>query len=319
VSKLFEIMSSGKGEIPDLVRPMVDVERGPAPPASTGTKGNADVPEMGPEAEAAGMAALPGKIRTLSLAVAAHSPLLPFEPGQWRASEQYRILRTKIVQHPKQSRMIVVSSPAAGDGKSVSAINTAAALSLKSESQVLLLDADFRKSALHYLLGLPESPGLTEVLRGTCTMEQAMVRAQEFPNLFVVSAGATPANPVELLDSAAWQTLSRTLRSQFRYIVVDSPPVGAVADYDLIQAVCDGVILVVRPDHTNRQLCKASLATVPEAKLLGVLLNCVPDWWLARRGQADHYYYYSSEKSYEKNEPKESGVGKGGGQATTAL
>jgi Mrp family chromosome partitioning ATPase len=149
-------------------------------------------------------------------------------------------------------------------------------------------------------------------------LEEALVRTHEFPNLFVMPAGTTPANPVELLDSAAWQTLSSTLRGLFRYIILDSPPVGAVADYDLIQAVCDGVILVVRPDHTNRELCKASLATVPEAKLLGVLLNCVPDWSLARGGKADHYYYYSGEKSYEKNQRGGPGPGEGEGQVTTA-
>jgi Mrp family chromosome partitioning ATPase len=132
-----------------------------------------------------------------------------------------------------------------------------------------------------------------------------------------MSAGSTPANPVELLDSGAWQTLSNRMRGLFRYIIADSPPVGAVADYDLIQAVCDGVILVVRPDHTNRQMCKASLATVPEGKLLGVLLNCVPDWSLARSGKVGHYYY-SSEKSYEKNERGASRAGEGEVQAPTA-
>jgi Mrp family chromosome partitioning ATPase len=72
--------------------------------------------------------------------------------------------------------------------------------------------------------------------------------------------------------------------------------VGAVADYELIQAVCDGVILVVRPDHTNRQLCQKSLATVSKAKLLGVLLNCVSNWSLAGHAGSD-YYYQSGEKT----------------------
>jgi len=63
-----------------------------------------------------------------------------------------------------------------------------------------------------------------------------------------------------------------------RYVIVDSPPVAAVADYALIQDVCDGVILVVRPDWTDRDLCRQSLDLVPKAKFLGVLLNCVPDW-----------------------------------------
>jgi capsular exopolysaccharide synthesis family protein len=222
---------------------------------------------------------------------------LPFEKGQQRPSEQYRILRTKIGQHPRQPHLIVVSSPAPGDGKSVSAINIAGALSMKSEGQVLLVDADLRKSAIHVQLGLPESPGLTDVLKGTCTLEEAVVRIAEFPNLFVMSAGAPAGNPVELLDSAQWPGLCARLRGLFRYVVLDSPPAGAVADYDLIQAVCDGVILVVRPDHTNRMLCKKSLETVPKAKFLGVLLNCVPDWSPAKSTGAE-YYYYSNAKVY---------------------
>ena len=171
---------------------------------------------------------------------------------------------------------------------------------MKSEARVLLLDADFRKSAIHVQLGLPESPGLAEVLKGTCTLEEALVHTQEFPNLFVMSAGTHAGNPVELLDSPPWPALCARLRSLFRYVVLDSPPVGAVADYDLIQAVCDGVILVVRPDHTDRLLCQKSLENVPKAKFLGVLLNCVPDWSPARGVGAD-YYYYANEKVYPNN------------------
>lgn len=187
--------------------------------------------------------------------------------------------------------MIVISSPTAGDGKSVSATNIAAALSLKSDAHVLLLDADFRRSAIHVQLGLPPSPGLAEVLADACTLEEALVHTQEFPNLFVMSAGAPPENPVELLDNARWPNLCAKLRGLFRYVVLDSPPVGAVADYDLIQAVCDGVILVVRPDHTNRSLCAKALAAVPKPKFLGVLLNCVPEWSLAKHAGSDYYYY----------------------------
>ena len=121
----------------------------------------------------------------------------------------------------------------------------AGAMALKSEGQVLLLDADLRKTAIHKKLGLPESPGLADVLAGKCTLEEALVQTREFPNLFILSAGTPPPNPVELLDSAQWRTLCTRLRAMFRYVIIDSPPVGAVADYELIQAVCDGVILVV--------------------------------------------------------------------------
>jgi receptor protein-tyrosine kinase len=234
----------------------------------------------------------------VSLRIPAPSPLLPFEGANHRPSEQYRILRTKIVQHPKQPRVIVISSPAAGDGKSVNAVNVAAALSLKSEAEVLLVDADFRRSAIHTQLGIPESPGLAEALRGTCALEDAVVQTREFPHLFVLAAGVLEGNPVELLDSAAWRALCAKLREQFRYVIVDSPPVGAVADYDLIQAACDGVILVIRPDHTDRTLCMKALETVPKAKFLGVLLNCVPEWSLAKHAGSD-YYYYAGAKPYK--------------------
>jgi len=304
VSKIFDMLNRGKGEIADAIRPLVESESVQPAAAHAVTANGAGLPlkasaQAEPEAMPDDTPPLTGA-RKLSLRLPSPSPLLPFEYGQWRPSEQYRILRTKISQHPKQPHLIVVSSPSPGDGKSVTAVNIAGALSLKSEGQVLLVDADLRKSALHLQLGLPASPGLTDVLKGTCTLEEAIVHIQEFPNLFVLSCGTPAANPVELLDSASWKELCARLRHLFRYVVLDSPPVGAVADYDLIQALCDGVILVIRPDHTNRLLCQKALENLPRAKFLGVLLNCVPDWSLAKHAGAD-YYYYSSERVYPNN------------------
>jgi capsular exopolysaccharide synthesis family protein len=231
------------------------------------------------------------QIRSLNLRVPAPSPLLPFEKGHWRPSEQYRTLRTKIGQHPLQPNLIVFSSPDSGDGKSVTSINTAAALALNKDGQVLLVDADLRRSTVHGQLGLPESPGLSEVLSGASTLEGALVHIREFPNLHVLTAGVAPINPVELLDSDRWRELCQRLRGMFRYVIIDSPPVGAVADYELIQAVCDGVILVLRPDFTNRHLCQVAMDFVPQDKFLGVLLNCVPDWSPSRYAGASSYYY----------------------------
>jgi len=293
VSKIVEMLLSSTGEIADAIRPLVEVAPGKEP---GGELRKEEVPEVTAHKDEA--VTLAG-VRTLALRLPAPSPLLPFEKGQRRASEQYRMLRTRISQHPKDPRVIVVSSPAPGDGKSVSAINIAGALSLKSEGQVLLVDADLRRSGIHTQLGLPESPGLADVLKGACTLEEALVHTQDFPNLFVLSAGAPVENPVELLDSPRWQTLVAQFRSLFTRVVLDSPPVRAVADYDLIQAVSDGVILVVRPDHTNRLLCHRALEIVPKNRLLGVLLNCAPDWGPARHsGSRTDYYYYSGDKGY---------------------
>jgi capsular exopolysaccharide synthesis family protein len=305
VSKLFEMLYKSKGEIADAVLPLVDAQAS-HPQVSGGFKSEgaplaASGAATAPGPSAAGQPGL-SQIRTLSLRVPSPSPLLPFEKGQWRPSEQYRTLRTKLSHHPKQPRLIVISSPESGDGKSVTAINTAAVLALKSEGQVLLLDADLRKATIHAQLGLPQSPGLAELLAGACTREEAMVGTREFPNLYVMSSGTPPANPVELLDSARWRTLCAELRDAFRYVIIDSPPVGTVADYELIQAVCDGVILVMRPDFTNRHLCKCALDFVPKDKFMGVVLNCVPDWSPGKYTGSNYYYYSSSaEKAYSSD------------------
>lgn len=293
MSKIFDTLSKSGADIFELIRPIVDGDYEATAHGGTGT-GTAKKPasaraQIPNGAAATGESAL-AQVRTLDPHVPEPSPLLPFESGQWRASEQYRVLRTKIGQHPKQPRLIVMSSPAPGDGKSVSAINLAATLSLRSEGKVLLIDADFRKSAIHAQLGLPATPGLAEVLRGDCSAEEALVRIHGFPNLYILCAGAPPANPVELLDSSPWPALCARLRGLFRYVVVDSPPVAAVADFDLIQACCDGVVLVVRPDHTNRPLLRKSLEIVAKPKFLGVLLNCVPEWFLTKGSNTDYYY-----------------------------
>jgi capsular exopolysaccharide synthesis family protein len=232
--------------------------------------------------------------RTLPLRLMETSPILPFQ-DDWRASEQYRIVRTKLIQHPKQPRMIVVSSAGPGDGKSVTAANIAGVLALKSEANVLLMDADFRRSRVHVELGLPQGPGLADLLVGSCSLESALIRAEQLDHLYVLTAGTPRANPVELLDSSNWRKTCEHLRKLFRYIIVDCPPIGAMADYDLIQATCDGVIIVARPDHTNRDACMKALSLVAKDKMLGVLLNCVQDWFLTRKERYDGYYYTSQQ------------------------
>ncbi|HLH30966.1 MAG TPA: CpsD/CapB family tyrosine-protein kinase [Terriglobia bacterium] len=233
-------------------------------------------------------------IQTLPIHIPLNSPLFPFNGESSQAAEQYRMARTKIVQNPRQPRMIVISSASPSDGKTLSAINIAGVLALKGEGNVLLIDADFRRSTVHERLGLTPACGLADVLEGSARLEQAIIRAEQFPRFHVLPAGQARQNPTELLSSSQWKTLSEALRKSFRFIVLDSPPIGAVADYELIQTVCDGVLLVIRPDHTARKLCFQAFQAIPQERLIGVLLNCVPKWFVRPDDYSSYYGAYKS-------------------------
>jgi capsular exopolysaccharide synthesis family protein len=210
------------------------------------------------------------------------------------ATEQYRIIRTKILQSYLQPRLIVVSSAGAGDGKTVTSVNIAAALALKNHERVLIVEGDLRRPTMAKVLGLPRSPGLSNVLRGTAPVETAVIQIESLPSLYVLPAGAGAGNPAELLDSPQWRTLCEQLRRQFEFVIIDAPPVGAVTDFQLIEPMCDGIIAVIRIDHTNRTVLQNMLFEIPPGKLIGIVLNSVEEWFFWRsRG----YSYYRSERA----------------------
>jgi capsular exopolysaccharide synthesis family protein len=248
------------------------------------------VPESAPAATDTASTAPAPAFRCVSLRLPGGSPVLPFEHGN-RASEQYRILRTRIIQHAAQPRVILVSSSCAGDGKSVTAINLAGALSLKGTSSVLLVDGDLRRPSIWSQLGVEETPGLADVLAGAASLDPTILKIQEFGNLHVLLAGKSDHNPTELLDSEVFSSTLARLKQLFRYIIIDSPPIASVADSDLLTATADGVIVVVRPDHTNRQACAKVLESIPKNKFLGVVMNRVSEWFLSKSYGYSGYYY----------------------------
>lgn len=294
MSRIFEALKKTQGELADLALPVVGEEMSGGEPAQTSrvpipAAEPAPLPfhpeapmtgggeaAFGPDVPAGGF----GPLRTLPVRIRGDAPILPFQPGHSHEGEQYRIARTKIIQHPDQPRLIVVSSAGSGDGKTVSAINLAGALALKSDAQVMLVDGDLRRSSIASLLGLPEQPGLAGYLGGKCDLDDIIIRTEQFPNLCVVPAGQAIANPTELLDSARWASACAAFRQQSKFVIFDAPPIETVADFDLISATCDGIVFVVRPDRTNRKLCLDGLASIPQGKLIGVLMNCVKDWFL---------------------------------------
>ena len=294
VSRLFEALNRGQGEVSELALATIGTDSQPVPPAARTVEHRAEAVAEPPAGAQVRRLDPPEPllqhVRTLPARIALSTPLLPFDNTDALASEQYRIVRTRIIQHPRQPRLIVITSGGPGDGKSVTAINLAGALSLNLEGSVLLVDADFRRSSIRTQLGFPDTPGLAEVLKGECALENALIQVRQFRNLFVLAAGEAKCNPAELLADSRWPSTCTALRNLFRYVIIDSPPVAMVTDYDLIQAPCDGTILVARPDHTKRDTCLAAVNIVPKGRLLGVLVNCVSEWFLNQRSGYGYYY-----------------------------
>jgi capsular exopolysaccharide synthesis family protein len=286
MSRIFDSLRKAGGKAADVALPLID--RTAAAKAAAPAP-NATPPETTPLAEEPEAKA--SKIRVVKARPLADLPVLPFDGTHPASAEQYRIVRTKVVQHSLQPRLLAVSSPGAGDGKTTSALNIAGALSLKGEVKVLLVETDFRRSSFCRLLQLPDEPGLIDVLARKCTLEEAVMEIEQLPNLFVLGAGEFRPDASELLDSPFGRAIFQTLRKRFHFVVLDCPPIGSIADYDVIQALADGVIVVLRPDHTNRSTTMEMLSSLPQEKMLGVVLNDVKPWFLWRNPHSSYYYY----------------------------
>jgi protein-tyrosine kinase len=190
------------------------------------------------------------------------------------AAEQYRALRTRIVQaeNGRALRVVLVTSPGKGDGKSVSAANLALTMAQQFQQRVLLLDADLRRPQLHRLLGLGDGPGLADVLMGGADLDAALMPVPG-RNLWVLPAGAPPGHPAELLGSSGMRRVLDTLRGRFDRIVVDTPPVAPLADVRILSPLADGIVLIVRAGVTLRPAIESALSGFDRERVLGVVLN----------------------------------------------
>jgi protein-tyrosine kinase len=195
--------------------------------------------------------------------------LSPFSP----AAEQFRTLRTRIaqVESAGQRRVILVTSPGTGDGKTVTAANLALTMAQEFQRQVLLIDADLRNARLHECLGIAREPGLSDVLAGDVPLEDALVSLSEY-RVIALPAGTPHGRPTELLSSEPMRRLIENLGRRFDRVVIDSTS-AHFADAGVLEPLVDGVLLIVRAGRTSRPSVARALGLVPRAKLLGLVLN----------------------------------------------
>lgn len=223
-------------------------------------------------------------------------PILHIDDRNPLAAEQYRALRTNILHKAPNCSVLAITSAGPGDGKTVTSFNLAAVLALKSETRILVIDGDMRKRGLSTALGLEARIGLAEVLKQTHDLDSALAQLDDLKNLYVLPAGMPSAHPAELLDSPALAKLVTELRKRFLYVIFDTIPGPFLTDFKLIQRVSDGVIMVVRPDHTGRTAFLKALESNEIERLLGTVLNGVEDWFLWKSGGGYEYLSYSAGK-----------------------
>lgn len=189
-------------------------------------------------------------------------------------SEQFRTLRTNIHFATGGMRSILlVTSPCSREGKSTAAANLAVSMAQQNE-KVLLIDANLREPAIHIIFKIANTEGLTEVLIGKTSFEEA-VRKTEIGKLALLTSGQMASNPAELLGSQEMQEMLQTALQEYDFILIDSPPVLEVTDTKLLANKSDGVILVLSQGQT--ELGKAAEAKkaleFAKANLFGVILN----------------------------------------------
>jgi succinoglycan biosynthesis transport protein ExoP len=191
------------------------------------------------------------------------------------AAEAYRLLRTNLIFSDANGtpRTITVTSASPGEGKTVTAANLALAFAQQGIS-ALLIDADLRRGRVHALFNAAQKPGLSEVLRGQASLD-AVARPAGPPNLSIVTTGAIPADPAELLAGGAMAAVLAQASQTHSVVIVDTAPLLAVADASVIASRTDATILVVRAGQTKMDEAKVAIGqlTAVGANVVGVVMN----------------------------------------------
>lgn len=218
-------------------------------------------------------------------------------------AEAFRMLRTNISYSRigGAPQLMLVTSAMPGDGKSTSSVNLAMALAQQG-TRTLLVDGDLRRGTQHTLLGLPQEPGLTEVLLGRVSLAEAVRQVptgMEGKTLDVLPTGLFPPNPAELLGSDRAAELFTQLRGEYQAIVVDAPPLNLVSDASVLARMADATLLVTRPGVTDRRALHHAAGQLLQvrAAVSGVVVNDV-DFESSTSAGYGYGYGYGSRHGY---------------------
>ncbi len=214
-----------------------------------------------------------------AVAPAAYDHLLIGRGAPAAVTDQYRMLRTRLLQPAgggRPPRTVLVASALAGEGRTSAAANLAITIARSVREHVLLVDGDLRSAGLGRLFGLKPAWGLADYLRGGPGLAELLVRGG-LPKLSLLPAGARAADGAELLASERMRDLLGELAGRYedRLVVIDSPPLLESADAAILAAQVEAVVLVVRAAHAERRAVGRAVAAVGCERVLGVVFNAV--------------------------------------------
>ena len=222
--------------------------------------------------------------------------LITLDDTRSAIAEAYRHLRTSLLfsSAGKPPQTILVTSSQPSEGKTTTAINMAITLA-QSGADVVIVDCDLRRPRLHHHFQLPNMHGLTNYLSGDRNAELLLKPHDRLPNLKVITSGPIPPNPAEMLGSNEMRTLVDFLRSNFKHVIVDSPPAISFTDATILATLVDGVVIVAMAGKSSLHLVRRFKQRLNGigARIYGVVLNGL------KRNSIDYGYgYYGYGYSY---------------------
>jgi len=243
--------------------------------------------------------------REPSLNSGGRSALLRPDDDRHSFLEAYRNLRSSLLyisESGKRPTTVLVTSSVPNDGKSITSANLAITLA-NSGSRVLLVDADLRKGTQHSRFDMQSGPGLSEALAEGRKWTE-LVRETRIPRLFLLPRGATTQQSSELFLSGSIDVLLKDAATQYDFVIVDSAPIMAADDVTSLAPHMDGVLFVLRAEHTSARVAHTALDALyqRQVRVLGLVFNAI------RPSSLDYYYYHKYKNYY--NSPSASRKGK---------
>ena len=191
-------------------------------------------------------------------------------------AEAYRSLRTNIQysSFDKEYKTLVVTSANMGEGKTTVSSNLALVLS-QGEKKILLIDCDMRKPSIHKRFRVTNTHGITDLLLGKKSIDSVINKFNN--NLHIITSGKIPPNPAEMLDSKVMTKFLDAMKNEYDYIVIDTPPIQAAADAQILSTKTDGILVVVRAGESKKDIVIDSISKLKKvnANIIGTVLNGV--------------------------------------------